>query len=289
MRTRTGNFSLGFRRGASDWQQDLGDLIAWALENDLEAVDLRRDGDRSGGRVIDAGLRVGSVDLPEWQGMLSPDRDHRDEAVARNTEYIAACAVSGPMNHFVVMLPEKPGLPRAENFEYMLDSFGRLVATFEQHGARLVVEGYPGAGALCCTPEGYRALFEALPSTSMGISYDPSHLIRMGIDPLRFLREFGDRVFHVHGKDTELLVENLYEFGNEQSPTFAEKIRYGSLHWRYTIPGQGVMRWGEAFRILEARGYTGCVSIELEDASFNGAENTEKLGILQGTRFLTGC
>jgi hypothetical protein len=31
------------------------------------------------------------------------------------------------------------------------------------------------------------------------------------------------------------------------------------------------------------------VSIELEDASFNGAEDTEKLGILQGIRFLHGC
>ena len=42
-------------------------------------------------------------------------------------------------------------------------------------------------------------------------------------------------------------------------------------------------------RILEAKGYAGCISIELEDANFNGAEDTEKLGILQGARFLVGC
>jgi sugar phosphate isomerase/epimerase len=123
----------------------------------------------------------------------------------------------------------------------------------------------------------------------MGINYDPSHLLRMSIDPLRFLEEFADRVFHVHGKDTTFLKENLYEYGSEQPPTFAKRIPYGAMHWRYTIPGHGVMRWGKAFQILEATGYEGCVSIELEDANFNGAAESEKLGIVQGAQFLTGC
>jgi sugar phosphate isomerase/epimerase len=49
------------------------------------------------------------------------------------------------------------------------------------------------------------------------------------------------------------------------------------------------MRWGEAFRILQANGYAGCVCIELEDGNFNGATESEQLGILQGVRFLEGC
>ena len=123
----------------------------------------------------------------------------------------------------------------------------------------------------------------------MVINYDPSHLIRQNIDPLRFLEEFAERVFHVHGKDTQWLPENLYEYGSEQPPTFAKRISFGSLHWRYTIPGHGVMRWREAFRILQEQGYAGCVSIELEDANFNGSTDGEKLGFLQGACFLKGC
>ncbi len=221
--------------------------------------------------------------------MIAPDKGRRADAVAVNADYVRACAAFGPVNHFLVMLPEDPDLPRAENFGYMLESFGELVPTLERHGGRIVMEGWPGPGALCCTPEGLRALFKELPSKALGINYDPSHLIRMGIDPLRFLREFGDRVYHIHGKDTELLAENLYEFGHEQPPTFAKRIAFGSVTWRYTIPGHGVMRWGEAFRILENQGYGGCVSIELEDANFNGTTEGEKLGILQGVRFLAGC
>lgn len=289
MKTRTGNFPLGFRlRGWSDWEKDLAGAIAWAQANDLEVIDLMA-GDPASQRVIDAGLRVGSVDLPEWRGMISPDKGKRAEAVAQNAAYVRTCAAYGPMNHFVVMLPDKPELPRAENFGYMVESFSELAPVMEAHQARLVIEGWPGPGALCCTPEGFRAFFRACPSQAMGINYDPSHLLRMGIDPLRFLHEFGERVFHVHGKDAELLAENLYEYGSEQPPTFAQPIRFGALHWRYTIPGHGVMRWIEAFRFLAANLYTGCVSIELEDASFADTAEAEKFGILQGVHFLAGC
>jgi sugar phosphate isomerase/epimerase len=187
------------------------------------------------------------------------------------------------------MLPEDPQLPRAENFGYMVESFAELVPALEAANARLVIEQWPGPGALCCTPEALRALVKELPSSAIGINYDPSHLIRQGIDPLRFLQEFVDRVGHIHGKDTELLAENLYEFGTEQPPTFAKRIRFGSLHWRYTIPGQGCVRWAETFSILKANGYAGCVSIELEDANFNGTPKGEQFGILQGAHFLQGC
>ena len=49
------------------------------------------------------------------------------------------------------------------------------------------------------------------------------------------------------------------------------------------------MRWGEAFRILANDGYDGCVSIELEDANFNGKEASEKEGLKLSRRFLEGC
>jgi len=236
-----------------------------------------------------AGVRLGSVDLPQRKEMLSPDAAQRADAVARNAAYVRACAAYGAMNHFVTMQAQDPALPRAESFGYMVESYAQLVPVLEEAGAHLVVEGWPGTGVLCCTPEGYRSLFRELPSEAMGISYDPSHLIRQGIDPIRFLREFGTRVHHVHGKDTELLPENLYEYGHEQPPTFGKRFAYGGMAWRYTIPGQGVMRWPVAFEILADLGYAGCVSIELEDARFNGKESSEKLGILHAARFLSGC
>ncbi len=289
MKTRTGNFPIGFRRNGSDWQKDLGVTIAWAKQSGLEVIDLGRDGDDIGRQVANAGLRIGSVDLLKWHTMISADKAKRADAIARNAEYVKACAVCGPVNHFLVMLPENKDLPRRENFGYMVDSFNQLAPTLEKYNARLIVEGWPGPGALCCTPEGYRAFFKECPSKALGVNYDPSHLIRMGIDPLRFLKEFVGRVYHVHGKDTELFADNLYEYGYEQPPTFAEEMPFGAMVWRYTIPGHGIVSWRRIFALLKEAGYAGCVSIELEDMNFNGMEAGEKLGILQGAHFLEGC
>lgn len=287
--TRTGGFQIGFRRGWSDWQKDLDGLIAWAKANELGVVDLGRDGDTSAKQVKDAGLHVGSVDLAEWQGLISADPMKRKDAVARNAAYVEACAAHGVRNHFLVMLPEDASKPRSENFGYMVEALNELAPHLEKHDSRLVIEGWPGPGALCCTPEGYRACFDQCSSKSIGVNYDPSHLVRMGIDPIRFVEEFKGRVYHIHGKDTEIIDEALYEFGTEQPATFAKGHGFGANHWRYTIPGHGNIRWVRAFQILADAGYNGAVSIELEDENFNGSEAGEKAGLLAGAKFLAGC
>ena len=289
LKTRTGGFPIGFRRGWSDWQKDLPGALEWAASQGMSVIDLGRDGDESAKVAREAGFSIGSVDLAEWQGLLSPDGGKRRAAVQRNAEYVEACAVHGAHNHFLVMLPEDPARPRSENFGYMVESLNELSTFLEKHSSRLVIEGWPGPGALCCTPEGYRACFEQCPSASIGVNYDPSHLVRMGIDAIRFVEEFKDRVYHVHGKDTELVQEALYEFGTEQPATFANAHGFGSHHWRYTIPGHGCIRWARAFQVLADNGYRGAVSIELEDESFNGSEAGEKQGLVLGAAFLSGC
>ncbi|MDE2636436.1 MAG: sugar phosphate isomerase/epimerase [Chloroflexota bacterium] len=288
MKTATGNFPLGWRRRNYAWEQDLDGMIAWALENDLEVIDLGPDADSSAKTVIDAGLRVGTADMSLWQEMTSPDAAKRRDAVARNAEYVRACAAAGASTFFIVMLPEDPSRPRAENFSYMVDSFGDLASTFEECGAYLAIEGWPGPGSLVCTPETYRAFIEQIGSANMGVNYDPSHLLRMGIDPHRFLKEFVGHVFHVHGKDCMIIDENLYQYGNLQDATFANSFKYGGMNWRYTIPGHGLSDWKIILSILKDSGYSGCVSIELEDHYYDDTEHNQKLGVLQGVKFLAG-
>jgi sugar phosphate isomerase/epimerase len=288
-RTRTGGFPIGLRRLWFEWHKDLPGLVKWAAAENLGVIDLGKDGDRTAALALELGMRLGSVDLPEWQGMISPNRGARKRAVERNSAYIKACATCGPLNHFVVMLPEKPELLRSENFKYMVESFQQLAPVLEAHQAKIVIEGWPGPGALCCTPEGYEAFFEECSSPVFGVNYDPSHFLRMGIDPLRFLRDYSNRVYHVHGKDTELLDESLYRYGNEQQATFGKPHGFGGMHWRYTVPGHGVARWTEIFRILTTAGYQGAISIELEDENFVGAPEKERAGLLHSRNFLQGC
>ena len=286
--TRTGGFSIGFRRGWSDWQKDLPGLIAWAKQNDLGVIDVGGDADVIGAQIREAGLKIGSADLKAWSGFISSDPAKRKDAAAANEEYIAKAVAAGATNFFAVMIPEDPAKPRDENFGYMIQGLDLLGPILDKHGAKLVIEGWPGPGALACTPEGYRATLKQAASKSIGINYDPSHLIRMGIDPIRFLSEFADRVYHVHGKDTEVFSDAVYEYGTEQPPTFAKGHGFGSVTWRYTVPGFGQTPWLRVFEILKAAGYKGAVSIELEDENFNGSQEGEQTGIVTGARFLAG-
>ena len=187
-KTRTGGYAIGIRRLNSNWQADIWDVVQWAKVNDFDAVDLRNGDDNDVHTVAGAGLRVGSIDLADWQGMICSDKGRRAEAIERNRDHIRNCADIGPVNHFVVMLPEDPGLPRHDNFRYMIDSYGELATVLMKIGARVVIEGWPGPGALCCTPEGYRSLFRECPSLTIGINYDLSHLLRIGHRPVAIPR-----------------------------------------------------------------------------------------------------
>ena len=288
MKTATGNFPLGWRRRNFGWEQDLDGMIAWAQENALEVIDLGTDSDTTAKPVIDAGLRVGTADLTVWGEMMSPDAGKRRAAVAKNADYIRTCAAVGVQTFFICMIPEDPSRERAENFGYMVESYGELRSTFEENDANLVIEGWPGPGSLVCTPETYRVFIEQVGSANMGVNYDPSHLVRMGIDPIRFLKEFIGHVFHVHGKDCMIIDENLYQYGNLQPATFAPAYKYGGMNWRYTIPGHGVSDWKIILNILRDNGYAGCISIELEDHYYDDTEYEQKQGVLQGVKFLAG-
>ena len=283
--TRTGSFPIGFRVGGSSWQKSLPTLFSFAQDNGFSVLDVGRDLDQIQA-VQDAGFRLGSVDLLKWQPMFSPDKSKRADAVAENAEHIAK---AGAQNYFLVVLPEDPKLPRAENYGYVVESFNALAPALEKAGGKLVIEGWPGAGALCCTPETFRAAFRDAPSDSIGINYDPSHLLRMGIDPIRFLKEFVSRVHHVHGKDAIILSDDLYEYGWEQPATFKKSPAFGAAAWRYTIPGQGQSNWTEITRILSENGYKGAISIELEDENYNGSEDGEKRGFIAAAQLLSAC
>ena len=118
-RTATGGFPIGFRyTPLSAWSHDLARLIAWVKEKNFGALDVQ-GGAEQVTAVNEAGLKVGSVDLPKWQGMLSLDADKRRDAVARNQTCVEECAAAGPLNYFVVMLPKDPHAPPQEVFRAM--------------------------------------------------------------------------------------------------------------------------------------------------------------------------
>ena len=287
--THTGDFPIGFRRGGSPWQHDLAMLTKFAKDHHFSGIDTGPEPVSELRKITDAGLSIGTVDLKDWPMLASHDAGKRKEGAARNADLVKHCATLGVKNFFVVVIPEDHARPRAENFRFAIDGYGQLAQAISSTGARLAIEGWPGGephySSLACTTADYRAFLKDLPN-NVGINYDPSHLIRVGIDHVRFLAEFAPRVYHVHGKDTELLEDELYEHGNLQTATFAKGHGWGGHHWRYTIPGHGCAHWGRIFSMLKAAHYQGMVSVELEDEHFNGTEEGEKRGLICSREYL---
>ena len=71
---------------------------------------------------------------------------------------------------------------------------------------------WPGGHNLATTPRIWRRILEEWGGT-VGLNFDPSHLILQMIDIPRFIREFGPHILHVQAKDLIIDREGLYERG----------------------------------------------------------------------------
>ena len=290
MTTRTGGYRIGMRAGSSPWQQDGPRLGAWARASGFDLVDLAQVDATRVESVRAAGVDVISVDLVNWPALLSGDAGRRRDAVAANQARILEMAGLGVRVFFAVVIPEDLEADLRCSFDLAISSYGTLARTAETCGAAVALEGWPGQAPgyanLCCNPEQYRAILREVSSRGLKINYDPSHLIRMGIDHVRFVEEFADHVGHVHGKDCEILTDAVYEVGVYQKSLLQAPRRYGEYAWRYTIPGHGITRWSRVLAVLQSAGYQGAVSVELEDENYNGSEAGEQAGLLASLAYL---
>ncbi len=118
-------------------------------------------------------------------------------------------------------------------------------------------------------------MFEELPSPRLGLNFDPSHLVWQHIDYVRCIREFGQRIFHFHAKDTRIDADALYSVGSQ------------GLGWHTPkVPGLGDVNWSALFSALTDAGYDGAVCIEVEDRAFERSMEDRKRALRQSKRFL---
>ncbi|SFJ79694.1 Sugar phosphate isomerase/epimerase [Paenibacillus sp. UNC496MF] len=283
------NVKLGMRIPPKIGAEGIENTAKWAAGAGLEVLDLPRLTPEWKSALEANGLGIGSVDAKHTAKLLSRNEATRADAVEAAKKEMSDIAALGGRVLFMCLVPEDHTLPRKEGFAIWKETFPEIVRHAEQQGIYIAIEGWPGPAphyaTLGCTPEMWRAMFEAIPSKHFGLNYDPSHLVRLGIDYIRALQEFGERVNHVHGKDTEILHDELYECGVLQS-TFGEKYGFSEGSWRYTIPGHGDVEWRKVAVRLDRLGYSGAVSIELEDHRFWGSIEKEREGIVKAAAHL---
>ena len=262
-------------------------LAGWCKSAGFGGMDLGRPSPERLEAAQKAGLEIGTCDLGGTQKLLSPDAGVREEGIKACCDSLGAMRDAGVSRAFCVFFPGDGNQSRRDSLENWKQAFPLVVNEAEKAGVKIAVEGWPGPNnsALGVTPETLRAMFEAVPSGYFGINFDPSHLVRVGVDYKRFLNEFAPRVIHAHGKDTALDAEGAYLYGNI-GPTLDSPVFCGGGDWRYCIPGEGTVDWAWVCGRLQQAGYDGHVSVELEDFRYNGTEDGEKLGLSRAQKHL---
>ena len=155
-----------------------------------------------------------------------------------------------------------------DNWPRFLKTWKPLIAFAEDHGVKVGIENcpmsftgdeWPGGKNLATSPVIWRRMFNDIPSSHFGLNYDPSHFILQQMDPVSPLREFREKLFHLHAKDMTVDPARLNEIGIFAFPKEWHTPR---------IPGFGDVNWARFMAKLYEIAYDGPVCIEVEDGTF---------------------
>ncbi|XEC94791.1 sugar phosphate isomerase/epimerase family protein [Paenibacillus tarimensis] len=163
--------------------------------------------------------------------------------------------------------------------------FGELARRAEDRGVRLAFENCDMGGTwqsgdwnIAHNPTAWEKMFNAVPSESIGLEWEPCHQMVSLIDPIPQLRKWVNKVFHVHGKDASIAWDVVREYGIHGPKPFV---------WHRT-PGFGDTNWSDVITILRQSGYQGTIDIEgWHDPVYNG--ELEMTGQVHGLNYLKRC
>lgn len=266
----------------------LEEVLDFASEAGFDAIELDVGGhigtpDKVAGAVAkarDRGLFVSSITLTGNQ--LEPDPEKRKDLWRRTHEF--AAAVGAEQVPVLVIFPGRDAtVAEDDNYRTFAEHANALLAGTAASGLAFAIENWPGQknDYIAVTPAGWEQLFALIPDHRFGLEFDPSHLLRLGIDPFAALNGVGDRLKILHAKDTSVDADRLQAVGY-----------HGSGWWRYRLPGDGVLDWARFLARTRALGFDGVVSIEHEDADFGWPRKdlgARMEGERRALRFLRGA
>lgn len=141
----------------------------------------------------------------------------------------------------------------AKRFIPILDAFDKLDVNFalEVHPTEIAFD----------IASAQKALEAVKGHKRFGFNYDPSHLGYQGVDYVKFIRVFADRIFHCHVKDA------WWGHGNGDVGVFGGHTEFMDprRYWDFRSPGRGDINFEEIIIALSDIQYKGPLSVEWED------------------------
>ena len=152
-----------------------------------------------------------------------------------------------------------------------VERWGEILDTFEKEGVKFAHEPHPN--------EYVYNIETAIKSVELmgerkawGFNFDPANLILQGVDPVIFVQELGDKIYHVHAKDGEIVEHNVRRSGLQPTGKW-NRIDRG---FRFRIPGWGSVPWKRILTELRLVNYDYVISYEHEDVVMSREDGMEK-------------
>src|SRR5262249_34674367 len=221
--------------------------------------------------------------LGYYPNPLDPNPEHR-RVVIDHLKKVISAAPRLDVRVVNTFIGRDPNKSLEENWPLFQEVWLDIVRHAEADGVNLGIENcpmlftldeWPGGKNLSVSPAIWQSIFQEIPTPHLGLNLDPSHLVWQHIDYVRCVRDFGQRIVHVHAKDTRIDADRLYALG------------ILGLGWHTPkLPGLGDVNWGQFFSALSDVGYRGAVCIEVEDRAYEGSLDDRKRALRQSKRFL---
>lgn len=165
--------------------------------------------------------------------------------------------------HLLYSFPPVPDQMIEDGFKYFAEMWNPILDEFDKCGVKFALEVHPTEIAFDLYTA-QRAL-EAIGHREMfGFNFDPSHLHWQMVNPVSFLKEFRDRIYHVHMKDAALQLDG-------RSGILSSHLNFGDPRrgWDFRSLGHGGINFEEIIRTLNQIGYQGPLSVEWEDSGMD--------------------
>jgi sugar phosphate isomerase/epimerase len=193
------------------------------------------------------------------------------EAAARLGVPVVNGFTGSPIWHMLYGFPPTPASLIEEGFARFASQWKPIMDAYQKLGIKYGLEVHPTEIAFDIASA--RKALEAMDfHPAFGFNYDPSHMGYQGVDYVKFINTFSDRIFHVHMKDvywSEVPVEAGVFGGHTE---FGAPDRY----WDFRSLGHGNIDFEEIIRALNRIGYKGPLSVEWEDSGMDREHGAEE-------------
>jgi sugar phosphate isomerase/epimerase len=165
--------------------------------------------------------------------------------------------------HLLYSFPPNDFAEIDRGYEDFARRWNPILDVFDDVGVRFGLEVHPTEIAYDYVTT--RQTLDALNwRPAFGINFDPSHFAHQFLDPVAFIEDFAQRVYHVHVKDSKRTL-------NGRTSILGSHLNFGDPRrgWDFVSPGHGDVAFEPVFRALNRIGYQGPLSIEWEDSGMD--------------------